>query len=134
MQVLQKRIGDQRFLELIRKALNAGYLVGFRHQTDIIGTTQGSIISPTLANIYMHELDKYIGSLKEEFDAPKTERRRRNNESLIIKNYIEKAKKMTDKFMRSKKLRKLLTLYRSVDNKVVGSHSQKLMYVRYADD
>lgn len=132
--MLQKRIGDQRFLELIRKALNAGYLAGSLHQTDIVGTPQGSIISPILANIYMHELDKYIDSLKKEFDAPKTGRRPRNNESTRIKYYIEKAKKITDKLMRNKTLRRLLTQYRSVENKVVGSHSQKLMYVRYADD
>lgn len=134
IQVLQKRIGDQRFIELIRKALNAGYLVGFRNKTDIVGTLQGSIISPILANIYMHELDKYIDSLKNEFDAPKTGLRPRNNESIRIKYYIEKAKKITDKLMRIRLLRKLSTQYRSIKNKVVGVHSQKLMYIRYGDD
>lgn len=82
----------------------------------------------------MHELDKYIDSLKKEFDAHKTGRRPRNKESTRTKYYIEKAKKITNKLMRIRTLRKLLTQYRSIENKVVGDHSQKLMYVRYADD
>jgi len=31
---------------------------------------QGGIISPILANIYLHELDKHVISLKKEFDTP----------------------------------------------------------------
>lgn len=132
MKVLQKRIEDQRFLELIRKALNAGYLHEKQLRTDIVGTPQGSIISPILANIYMHELDLFVDSLKREFDS--SGKRPRNNESLRIKYHIDKAKKMTDPIARRIILQKLITRYKSIDNKVVGEHSKKLMYVRYADD
>ena len=31
---------------------------------------QGGIISPLLANIYLHELDKFVMKLKSEFDTP----------------------------------------------------------------
>jgi len=82
----------------------------------------------------MHELDQYITTLKEEFDATKSGARPRNNESTRIKYYIEKAKKLTDKKKRAKELRKLTVAYRSIMNKVLGPHSQKLMYIRYADD
>lgn len=82
METLGERIQDQRFLELIRKALKAGYLDNKSVKADIIGTPQGSIISPILANIYLHKLDLFVETLKKEFDAPKKSYTPRNKESL----------------------------------------------------
>ena len=109
-------------------------MIDNRLKTDIVGTAQGSIISPILSNIYLHELDKYIEDLKENFDAPISGARPRNNESTRTKYYIQKAKKLTDARIRSKTLQRLIVKYRSITNKVVGKYSQKLMYIRYADD
>jgi retron-type reverse transcriptase len=69
MAVLSTKIKDQRFLQLIRKALNAGYLLDNRLIYDIVGTPQGSIISPILANIYLHQLDEFVEDLKYKFDS-----------------------------------------------------------------
>jgi group II intron reverse transcriptase/maturase len=54
--ILQKKIQDQRFLNLIRKLLKAGYmdLHGIKRDS-LIGSPQGGIISPILANAYLHE-------------------------------------------------------------------------------
>ena len=82
MEILRERIVDQRFLELIGKALKAGYLDGKVKKIDIAGTPQGSIISPILANIYLHKLDVFVESIKREFDAPKSSYIPRNKESL----------------------------------------------------
>jgi retron-type reverse transcriptase len=68
MNVLESKIQDQRFLQLIRKSLNAGYFEFKVHKTSIVGIPQGSIISPILANIYLHQLDLFILELKEKFD------------------------------------------------------------------
>jgi group II intron reverse transcriptase/maturase len=54
MRFLEHRIGDKRVLRLIRKWLTAGV---FEHgrRTDVrVGTPQGAVISPLLANIYLH--------------------------------------------------------------------------------
>jgi len=68
MKLLESKIKDQRFLQLIRKSLNAGYFEFKVHKTSIVGTPQGSIISPILANIFLHQLDLFLLDLKNNFD------------------------------------------------------------------
>lgn len=51
---VEHRIGDKRVVNLIRKWLNAGALDTVRSQEAGRGSPQGAIISPLLANIYMH--------------------------------------------------------------------------------
>jgi len=54
MRFLEHRIGDMRILRLIRKWLTAG-VVEYGQKTDVrVGTPQGAVISPLLANIYLH--------------------------------------------------------------------------------
>lgn len=60
MDLLAKRIDDKRFLRLINSFLKAGYLEQWRFHNTYSGTPQGGIISPLLANIYLHELDKFM--------------------------------------------------------------------------
>lgn len=68
MKILEAKITDQRFTRLVRKALNAGYFEFKQFKHSIVGTPQGSIISPILCNVYMDKLDKYIETLKKEFN------------------------------------------------------------------
>ena len=51
---VEHRIGDKRIIRLIRKWLKAGVLEEGVVTVGEIGTGQGSVISPLLANIYMH--------------------------------------------------------------------------------
>jgi RNA-directed DNA polymerase len=51
---LEHRIGDKRIIRLIRKWLRAGILEDGVVTVDDRGTGQGSVISPILANIYLH--------------------------------------------------------------------------------
>src|ERR1700732_1788880 len=51
---LEHRIGDKRIIRLIQKWLRAGILEDGVVTVDDRGTGQGSVISPILANIYLH--------------------------------------------------------------------------------
>src|SRR5437762_13407085 len=51
---LQHRIGDRRILRLIKKWLKAGVLEDGEWSETEKGTPQGSVISPLLANVYLH--------------------------------------------------------------------------------
>lgn len=66
--VLNRKIKDARFLNLIRMFLKAGYMEEWNFHETYSGCPQGGIISPILANIYLNELDRYITQLKKEFD------------------------------------------------------------------
>jgi group II intron reverse transcriptase/maturase len=54
MQLIERRIGDQRVLRHIKKWLNAGVLEDGKKTRAKYGTPQGGSISPLLANIYLH--------------------------------------------------------------------------------
>ena len=51
---LEHRIGDRRVIRLIVKWLKAGVMVDGRWQDIPQGTPQGAIVSPALANVYLH--------------------------------------------------------------------------------
>ncbi len=59
LNILKKRIADKRSLKLIDLFLNAGIMEGtlFKHTAE--GVPQGGIFSPLLANIYLHQLDRW---------------------------------------------------------------------------
>lgn len=54
VQFLEHRIGDKRITRLIQKWLRAGILEDGIVTVDDRGTGQGSVISPLLANVYLH--------------------------------------------------------------------------------
>ncbi len=58
MALLTKRVSDRRVLTLIRRWLGAGVMEEGRIRDTIAGVPQGGVISPLLANIYLHVLDR----------------------------------------------------------------------------
>jgi RNA-directed DNA polymerase len=54
MKFLEHRIGDRRVLRLIRKFLRAGVSEAGQWSRTVVGTPQGGVLSPLLANIYLH--------------------------------------------------------------------------------
>src|SRR6201999_2278790 len=51
---VEHRVGDRRVMRLIRKWLKAGVAEDGVVKPGEVGTPQGAVISPLLANIYLH--------------------------------------------------------------------------------
>jgi len=60
MGLLRRTIVDKRLLGLIGRYLRAGVLVGEHIEPSDIGTPQGGPLSPLLANILLHQLDREL--------------------------------------------------------------------------
>ncbi|KWV45704.1 hypothetical protein AS156_23375 [Bradyrhizobium macuxiense] len=132
IRVLSKRIEDKRFLDLIWKALKAGYLEGPTQVNSLAGTPQGSIVSPILANIYLHEFDLWVTKFIAEHEVGKTKRvnpaytsivKRRNR--LLKKGTPKESDVITDL---EKRLRETSSMMHDDPNYA------RIKYVRYADD
>lgn len=142
--ILKKRIRDERFISLIWKFLRAGYLYSgeiVTHPT-LIGTPQGSIVSPLLANIYLNELDHWVSDLKSDIyksDSGQTLTRTREMKTLRSRiGRIERAlNKTSSGNQRQELVRQLKALKNESLNTNFYDHSSKpkrIQYVRYADD
>ena len=87
--ILSERISDERFLRLIRKFLNVGYMEDQVFHKSYSGTPQGGIISPILANIYLDKFDKYIKAYIKHFNKGK-----RRKENPIVKRLGQRKAKL----------------------------------------
>ncbi len=54
MKFLEHRIGDKRVLRMVKRFLKAGIIEEGKYERKDKGTPQGGVISPLLANIYLH--------------------------------------------------------------------------------
>lgn len=128
MERVGKLVKCQRTLELVRKALSAGYIdpkTGVLLKDDV-GTPQGSVLSPLLCNIVLHELDKFIDSMGSEF---KSGTKRRPNPDYVKLN--SKRRNLKDLKARKQILREMRKISASDP---MDPNFKRIKYIRYADD
>lgn len=145
LKILQRRIKDDRILKLIAKFLKAGYFERERWNPTKAGTPQGGIISPLLANIYLHEIDRFV---QDEFEAnqepkqsPSERRARISKEWNRAKNQIYRMRQILKGKIKSpltraeaeKELQSLLK-FRATLPCTTQPMKPRITYVRYADD
>ena len=140
IKILERRIGDCRFIRLIRKFLNAGYIEDWQYFKSYDGTPQGGIISPILANIYLDQLDKYMEEYASKFDKGV-----RKEVSKLYRHYQRKkgrAKVALKKAKTAEERNEALRLVKMYDSLMMvtpaknegDTNYKRLKYVRYADD
>lgn len=134
--ILERKIKDSRFINIIRAFLKAGYMEDWRYSKTHSGTPQGGILSPILANIYLNELDTKVMEIKARFEKPRdkgvtTEYRR-------LKGHIDrleiKAKKATgeEKMSIVREIQQVKKQQLKIPCK--PSTDKNIAYIRYADD
>src|SRR3989454_7541619 len=144
MGFLEKKIGDTRFLRLIKAMLDAGYLEDWTFHPTYSGVPQGSIVSPILANIYLHELDQFMKELKKQFDQGKERKKYPPYHRLTerIRLLRKKADQLQGKEEAASQLQTIQEEIRQIDrlrkqlpsgNPFDGTF-RRLFYCRFADD
>ncbi|MDQ0214552.1 group II intron reverse transcriptase/maturase [Oikeobacillus pervagus] len=146
IKLISMKINDRRFLLLIHNALTSGVMENWTYQKTYSGTPQGGIISPILANIYLHEFDLFMEKQIEEFDIGKVRASNVSYKKIRGKIYTlsRKIKRLDEKNGHTKWERRediVLTIQElkrkqieppSVDP--MDNYDQRMKYVRYADD
>lgn len=130
--LLRKRISDDRFISLIWKALRAGYLWRKEPRDSFIGTPQGSVCSPILANIYLHELDLFVEGLRQKYEKGRT--RKGNPEYSLVNGRRQRALTRSGGIM-TPEIRDLTKQMRSLPSRAPFDPGfVRVKYIRYADD
>lgn len=132
---LQKRIQDQQFTDLYWKLVKAGYVERSVSHTTEVGVPQGSLVSPILSNIYLHEFDIFMEETIVKYSS---------TEKLISKvnpkmtHYSEKMKDARDRYKITgdkeylKEYKRLRTERNTLPSRI--RTGTRVHYVRYADD
>jgi group II intron reverse transcriptase/maturase len=122
MKLINRQIRCMKTQTLLWKSLRAGYQdIKGQVSRPSIGTPQGSVVSPTLSNIVLHELDRYMEFMKARVDIGKV---RKVNSAF---RHIYRSKTLPNGVRRN-----LLRTTPSRDP--VDPNYRRLSYVRYADD
>ena len=141
--LLRKRIDDERLIKLIERMLKAGYLEDWRFHKTFSGAPQGGVISPILANVYLHELDEFMAGMKARYD--RGQARRRSAHYLECSKQIQIRRRMIERRRANDKeeeIPALVAQIREWERRRSEAPSgdpfdpgyKRLRYCRYADD
>lgn len=145
--IKKKYVSQQVFIDLIYKALKSKIIKFDSSFTLKVGIPQGSVVSPILCNIYLHELDVFVNesAVLDKYRRGKSVTRNQKfitllkptNEELAMGEKVRRSKGKLKMWKYFHKLRvsklKLAKSQNILRNKFTGVN-RKYAYVRYADD
>lgn len=140
IEILEERITDKRFIRLIRKFLNAGYVEDWVFHKTYSGTPQGGIISPILANIYLDKLDKFVKEYSQSFNKGKKKRVNSEFHRLCCAKYrltkkLANEKVEVERLKIQARIKELVQLRCNIQaTDPMDESIKRIKYVRYADD
>ncbi|MDH2364117.1 reverse transcriptase/maturase family protein [Priestia megaterium] len=143
IEILERHIKDQKFIRLIWKFLRAGYLEDWVYHKTYSGAPQGGVISPILSNIFLNELDKFVGNLQAEFSNGKVRKRNPKYRNLeyqvgVQKKWLKTHWDKLDKEGKGKGIKKYKELRKKMlkveHRDPMDPDYKRIQYVRYADD
>jgi len=130
LNTLSEHIHDGRFIKLMRKLLDAGYLEDWTYNQTLSGVPQGGIVSPILSNILLNKLDHFVETVLIPQHTKGIRRRANPEYARLINSSLQHRKRGNTE--RAEELRKQAQTMPSMD--VNDPEYRRLRYVRYADD
>lgn len=136
IEILQRKIKDSRFINVIRLMLKAGYVEDFKYHETYSGTPQGGILSPILANIYLNELDRKLEEIQNRFKKPHERKYTYEYSVMKGKRDYQKAKLKKAKAEEKAEIIAKIEEYTKAlyDIPRTPADDKNLYFVRYADD
>lgn len=137
IEMLERKIKDSKFINIIRQFLKAGYIEDWDYHKTYSGTPQGGILSPILANIYLNELDNKIMEIKESFKQPHQRKYTPEYSNVKSKRDYQKAKLRNAKEGDDKEeMLRRIEFYTKELRKIprTPADDKDINFVRYADD
>lgn len=145
--LLERKVNSKQFMDLYWKAVRSHY-INLTTKTDefsMIGTPQGSAVSPVLANIVLHELDIFMQNKIDEFkrtgktSTAHPEYNRIHTKISNLRQYFSpnyRYNKTLSKEQENERLKDILKLEkeRAKLPSKIPSKGIRIYYVRYADD
>jgi group II intron reverse transcriptase/maturase len=130
LKTLEEKIHDGRFIKLLRKLLEAGYMEDWTFNRTLSGVPQGGIVSPLLSNILLNKLDTFVETVL----IPKYTRGSKRSANpeyhrLITLSWYHRKKGNVEKAEELRNQAQTLPSVRTND-----PDYRRLNYVRYADD
>jgi group II intron reverse transcriptase/maturase len=127
---LAEPIQDGRFLNLIKKLLDAGYMEDWKFHKTLSGVPQGSILSPVLSNILLSKLDRFVETeLLPQYN--KGSRRKANQAYRSLMNRAHRLRK-NGQIKAAQQIKRQAQKLPAIDPQ--DPDYRRLKYCRYADD
>ena len=127
---LSEHIQDGRFLNLIKKLLDAGYMEEWKFNRTLSGVPQGSILSPVLSNILLSKLDRFVETKL----LPQYNKGRKRKANQTYRSLLNRAHRLRQQGQKeaAQKIKQQAQKLPSIDPQ--DPDYRRLKYCRYADD